>query len=345
MTPQPTTASDAAAPLLCVARIEETHDAATFVFAAPATRPFDYKAGQFIVVAVDVGDERLHRAYSLSSTPTRPDKLSITVKRVAGGRVSNHLLDQLRPGHAITALPPAGDFNIVDRTSTEHIVLLSAGCGITPCLSMARWLVDTNAQVSIDFIHSARSASALIAAAELDRLRAEHANFRLARVLRNVERTDDHAGPLDRALFDALLPDLSGRTIFTCGPQSYMDTIRAFAEERGFDMNYFHSESFAAANIVTEPADVVAGNYALAVPAFARHAEISGGQSLLEALESSGVPIIGACRSGVCGSCKCRVVSGEVTTTSSATLSEADIAAGYVLACSSQARSDLTVEL
>ena len=111
MTPQLPTA--AAAPLLCIDRIEETHDAATFVLRRPDARPLAYKAGQFIVVAVDVEDQRLHRAYSLSSTPTRPDNISITVKRVANGRVSNHLLDQLRPGHAVTALAPAGDFNIV----------------------------------------------------------------------------------------------------------------------------------------------------------------------------------------------------------------------------------------
>ena len=347
MTPQLPTATDAAAPLLCIDRIEETHNAATFVFAAPDARPIAYKAGQFIVVAVDVGDERLHRAYSLSSTPTRPEKLTITIKRVAGGRVSNHLLDHLRPGHAIAALAPAGDFNIVDRPATERIVLLSAGCGITPCLSSARWLMDTRAQVSIDFIHSARSGADVIMADEIDRLHDEHANFRLARVLRNVERGDDHPGPLDRALFDALLPDLAGRTIFTCGPQAYMDALREFAEARGFDMNYFHSESFAAATATTRPAATVSGNerYALEVPAFARRGEISGEQSLLEALESNGVPIIGACRSGVCGSCKCRVVSGEVTTTSSATLSAEEIDAGYVLACSSQAHSDLVVEL
>ena len=347
MIPQLPTATGAAAPLLCIDRIEETPDAATFVFTAPDSRPLAYKAGQFIVFAVDVADQRLHRAYSLSSTPTRPEHVSITVKRVAGGRVSNHLLDHLRPGHALAALAPAGDFNIVDRPATDAIVLLSAGCGITPCLSIARWLLDTRAQVEIDFIHSARSGSAVIAAAELDRLHVEHANFRLARVLRNVERADDHAGPLDRALFDELLPDLDGRTIFTCGPQPYMDAVRTYAEERGFDMGYFHCESFTAASAVVAASDVVAdaGRYTLEVPAFSRRAEISGEQSLLEALESNGVPIIGACRSGVCGSCKCRVVGGEVKTTSSATLSAEEIAAGYVLACSSTARSDLVVEL
>ena len=347
MTPQLQTANGAAAPLVCIDRIKETHDAATFAFVAADSRPIDYKAGQFIVVAVDVADERLHRAYSLSSTPTRPEKLTITVKRVAGGRVSNHLLDHLRPGHAVSALAPAGDFNIVDRPATDAVVLLSAGCGITPCLSIARWLLDTRPQTRIDFIHSARSGAEVIMAGELDRLHAEHANFHLQRVLETPQRAGDHGGLLERALFDELLPDLDGRTIFTCGPQPYMDAVHTFAEQRRFDMNYFHCESFspakAAATQLAPQAETA--RYALEVPAFGRSAEISGQQSLLEALESNGVPIVGACRSGVCGSCKCRVERGEVTTTSQATLSAEEIAAGYVLACSSKARSDLVVAL
>ena len=353
MTPYLSTAAAPLAPLVCLARIEETRNATTFVLRPSDARPLAYKAGQFIVLAVDVGDERLHRAYSLSSTPTRPEHLSITVKRVPDGRVSNHLLDHLRPGHAITALAPAGDFNIIDRPSTGRIALLSAGCGITPCLAIARWLLDSAPAVSIDFIHSARSASEVIAAAELDRLHSEHANFHLTRVLRHTERADDRAGPLDRALFATLLPDLAGHTIFCCGPQAYMDAMRAFAEQRAdagnFDMDYFHSESFAAANAVhavATHAEATDGQgYTLSAPAFGKSAALHAGQNLLEAIEGAGLPIVGACRSGVCGSCKCRIVEGQVESTSSATLSADEISSGVVLACSSTVRSDLVVEL
>ena len=311
----------------------------------------DYKAGQFIVVAVDVGDESLHRAYSLSSSPARGEQVAITVKRVADGRVSNHLIDHLRPGHVLHTLPPAGEFNIVDRPSTRHVVLLSAGCGITPCISIARWLLDTAQDVDIDFIHSARGGSEVIMRDELDRLHAQHANFRLARVLRHTERADDLKGPLDRALFDRLLPDLAGRSVFCCGPQGYMDSMRGIAEARGFNMDYFHSETFsppayAPADARTDDDATARGTaYALEVPGFATSAHIAPGQTLLEALEGAGVPIVGACRSGVCGSCKCRVVAGDVESTSAATLHADEIAEGYVLACSSTARSDLTVAL
>jgi NADH oxidoreductase Hcr len=170
-------------------------------------------------------------------------------------------------------------------------------------------------------------------------------------VLRQAERADDLAGPLDRALFDRLLPDLGGRTIFCCGPQGYMDAARSFAQARGFDMDYFHCETFSAEatrRVGTPAANDGAATgtaYALEVPDFGRSTGIAPGQTLLEALEGAGVPIVGACRSGVCGSCKCRVVAGEVDSTSTATLHADEIAAGYVLACSSTARSNLTVAL
>ncbi len=351
MNPAPVSRGAQLAPLVCVARIEETPNAATFVFARPDARPMDYKAGQFIVVAVDVGDESLHRAYSLSSSPARGEQVAITVKRVADGRVSNHLVDHLRPGHVLHTLPPAGEFNIVDRPSTRHVVLLSAGCGITPCISIARWLLDTAQDVDIDFIHSAHSGSEVIMRDELDRLHAQHANFRLARVLRHPERANDFHGPLDRGLFDRLLPDLEGRSVFCCGPQGYMDSMRGIAEARGFNMDYFHCETFSPP-AAQGPAGAHAGDdsacgtaHALEVPGFDTSARIAPGQTLLEALEGAGVPIVGACRSGVCGSCKCRVVAGEVESTSTATLHPDEIAEGYVLACSSTARSDLTVAL
>ena len=126
-------------PLLCVNRTEETSDAATFEFRAIDSSPFEYKPGQFITFQVDVADEQLHRSYSLSSSPSRPETVAITVKRVEDGRVSNFLMDNLKPGHALKAMAPAGEFNIIDRPSTSRVVLLSAGSGITPCMSIARW--------------------------------------------------------------------------------------------------------------------------------------------------------------------------------------------------------------
>lgn len=331
-------------PLICIDRIEETVDAATFAFRTPDASPVDYKPGQFVVFQVDVADEQLHRAYSLSSTPSRPEHVAITIKRVPGGRVSNHLLDHLKPGHMLRAMPPAGEFNLIDRPSTGKLVLLSAGSGITPCISIARWLLDTTPQADIQFVYSARSPADVIMAVELARLHAAHDNFKLIRIVDQDPAEGDIQGPLDAALFERLIPDLQGRTIFTCGPAGYMQAIESFASARDFDMKYFHKESFVPTTInAASTADGV--SYSLQAPQFGKSARIDSSQSLLQVLESAAVPVVGACRAGVCGSCKCRVVSGEVSSRSQATLSESDIAAGYVLACSTQARSDLVIEI
>jgi len=333
-------------PLLCIGRTEETADTATFEFRHLDSRPFEYQAGQFITFEVDIADELLHRAYSISSSPAQPQTVSITVKRVDQGRVSNFLLDNLQPGHALKALPPAGEFTLQQCRATPKLVLMAAGSGITPCLSIARWLLDTEQQVSIQFIYSARSEADVIMAAELDRLAVAHDNFQLQRLLDQCEgpRDGDYQGPLNAELFAQLVPELAGRTLFSCGPEGYMTALRELAQGREFDMNFFHQESFVPAEIVAEVAEDAA-QYQLKALQSGITAAVSAGESLLSALEAAGVPVTGACRAGVCGSCKCQLTAGDVDSSSQATLTEAEIAAGYVLACSSTVQSDLAVAL
>ena len=259
------------APLVCIERIEETAEAATFVFQTHDATPLNFKAGQFVVFQVDVADEVLHRAYSLSSSPNHGEKVSIAVKRIPGGKVSNHLLDHLQPGHVLRALPPAGEFNIIDQPSTEHILLFSAGCGITPCMAIARWLLESRPTANIRFIHSAYSGAEVIMSAELDRLQCEHQNFQLNRILETPARAQDRTGPIDSALFNELVPDIDDRTIFTCGPSGYMNAIRTFAEARGFDMRYFHRENFSPADTVADnDPDASKNHYALNAPRFGK---------------------------------------------------------------------------
>ncbi len=340
--------------LVCLARIDETRDgdtvtAASFEFQT-AGRPsrFCYLPGQFLLLAVPVAGQTLQRAYSLSSTPTRPHSLTVTVKRVAGGRVSNHLLDHLQPGMTLAAQPPAGSFHLPAGALPASVLLLSAGSGITPMLAMARALLDLRAPTRIHFLHSARSRADLIAGDALLALAAAHDHFRLDLVLEDPSGDlPCHAGRLDAALLGQLVPRLDGQAIYLCGPAAYMAGVEQLLGERGVSPAHLNKESFGGPAPAAEPApaaDTGAG-YRLSVPAFGKEATIAPGQSLLEALEREGLPIIGACRAGVCGSCKCKVIEGSVTSSSQMALTAEQIADGYVLACASQADSDLAVAL
>lgn len=331
------------APLICINRINETADAATFEFKHLDDRLFEYKAGQFITFEVDVAGELEYRAYSLSSTPSKAESVAVTIKRVAGGKVSNYLLDHLQPGIALPAMAPAGEFTLQDNQTTAELLLMSAGSGITPCISMARWLLDTKQQVNIHFIYSARCEADVIMSDTLNELAQTHDNFRLTRVLEKSENSNDIQGMLNVSIFEKLIPDNRGRTIFTCGPAPYMQAVESLAEQTGFDMELFHKESFVAETKQQE-SENTGQSYQITAPQYGKNFNITANQSLLDALEAAGVPVIGACRAGMCGSCKCKV-TGEVESSSTATLTADQIKQGYVLSCSAKVYSDLVVEL
>ncbi|AGH80186.1 oxidoreductase FAD-binding subunit [Psychromonas sp. CNPT3] len=329
--------------IICVKRTDETSDASTFEFKKLDNSVFYYKAGQFITFAVDVAGELEYRAYSLASTPSKPESISITIKRVAGGKVSNYLLDNLQAGIGLPAMAPAGEFTLEDNLLTNEIVLFSAGSGITPCISIARYLLDTEQAVNIHFIYSACSDKDIIMEKQLMSLHQRYDNFRVSFILEETDHEGRIKGRLNETNFVQLVPDLKGKTIFTCGPTAYMDVLKSLLIEHDFDMQFFHKESFVALKNTVEEHNETE-TFQIFAPQYGKSLTIKNNQTLLEALEMAGVPIIGACRSGVCGACKCKVV-GDVKSSSEAMLSAEQIKQGYVLSCSSRAYSDLVVEL
>ncbi|MFD2097190.1 hybrid-cluster NAD(P)-dependent oxidoreductase [Corallincola platygyrae] len=331
----------------CRERIQETHDTATFLFDAKGVA---YKPGQFTTVQVEIDGVVQQRAYTLSSTPSRPGSMAVTIKRVDGGVVSNHLLDTLAPGMNLALSDPAGAFNLADCTQSEHYVFVSAGSGITPMMSMTRYLLDTGSQASIHFVYFARSSKDLIFGDELNLLTETHANLTLDIVLSDTSEAGYHSGLLDQDLFQKLVPELTGRAVYTCGPAPFMALLETCLERRGFDMSRYHMESFGQVPASSETAnlnesDTSADVVTVEVPGFGKSATVAPESSLLEAAEQMQLPIIGACRSGVCGSCKCKVVKGDVESNSQMTLTPEEIEAGVVLACSSKVLSDVEIAL
>lgn len=330
-------------PLTCIERLEETPDAATFVLYSTTGAFFHFLPGQFISVGATIDGKTHWRAYSISSSPTRPETLSITVRRVSGGLVSNWLLDHVRPGHELPALAPAGDFSLQAADVPANVALFSAGCGITPMMSMTRWLLETRAATDIYFFHSARSEDEFIFRDELLALAAQHVNLKLHLFLTRPQgRTPCHHGRLDAARLQILLPDRLGTRAYLCGQESYMDDVSAWLRDAGLDDEAIRRENFQTACVaVTEDAE----RFSLHVPDFGRTAEIAVGELLLDVLEREGLPIIGACRTGVCGSCKCKVIDGEVESTSTVPLTPEEIAAGYVLACSGTVKGNVALAI
>ncbi len=334
--------------LCCVERRQETDNAVTLVLKPTKSLAVSYLPGQFLVLNVPINGQSHSRAYSLCSAPQIDHELAVTVKRVDGGLVSNWLLDHFHVGDELAALPPAGAFVLPTDYSAKNILLCSAGSGITPMMSMARWLIAHQPDVNIHFMHSARHADDLIFKDALLAMTAQHAQFHFYPIFRNLtDAFTCYQGRINPALFDQLITDLTDTQVFMCGPEDYMETIEGFLRDRQFPMEFSHKESFTpSALTMSTPADTQT-SFAISVPQFGADTEIAAHQTILDALESMQLPIIAACRSGICGSCKCKVTKGQAENISDmpGPLTEEEQQEGFILACSSRANSDLELEI
>ncbi|MUG91086.1 FHA domain-containing protein [Scytonema sp. UIC 10036] len=242
----------------CVAVIDETHDVKTFRFAAEASLLFTYQPGQFITLNLEINGKPVKRSYSISSTPSRPHTLEITVKRVPSppdapdispGLVSNWLHDNLRVGHEIKISGPLGKFTCFANPS-EKMLMISAGSGITPMMSMSRWVLDTAADCDIIFFHCARSPRDIIFRQELELMSSHNPKFRLAFSITRPEPGQPwwgFTGRLNEQLLYAIDPDFWQRTVYVCGPNSFMQGVKTMLEQIGFPMQNYYEESFGGA--------------------------------------------------------------------------------------------------
>jgi ferredoxin-NADP reductase len=363
--------SDSDDTLVCCQVRNETHDVKSFFFRAPSGRAFVFEPGQFITLELEIDGERINRCYTISSPPTRPHTISITVKRVPGGPVSNWLHDHLHAGMQVHVLGPAGEFTCA-RHPARKFLFLSAGSGITPLMSMSRAHHELGEDSDIVFVHSARTPDDIIFARELDLIAANQGHFRTAFVCERLgTRTNwpGITGFLTLPLLKLIAPDFLEREIFTCGPAPYMQAVRNLLDEGGFDRRHYHEESFAfetVSEVAAQPAEAQVGAALRGAPAAApvaaetetanttrfkvdfarshREIECGSGQHVLDAAKQAGLRLPSSCTQGMCGTCKVKLVSGEVTMKHAGGIRQREIDQGMVLLCCSKPLSDLVVD-
>src|SRR5262245_31273210 len=232
--------------LVCRRRSTITHEVTTFGFEALDPRRFDYQPGQFITIGVVIDGTLVERCYTISSAPTRPFTISITVKRVPGGVVSNWLHDNLQPGQIITARGPLGQFTCAEYPADKYL-FLSGGSGITPVMSMLRTLHDLSHGANVVFVHSARTPADIVFRRELADIASMSASVHVAHVCEDDAPTEawgGHRGRLTTETLAQICPDFLEREVFVCGPGPYMAAVKALLSTAGFDMDRYHQESF-----------------------------------------------------------------------------------------------------
>lgn len=348
--------------LQCVSAIEETTDVMTFSFMTQEGNWFRYSPGQFITLELPIeradGLGPVLRTYTLSSTPSRPYCISVTVKAQKDSIGTRWMLDHLRPGMQLKAYGPSGDFSLSRHPGAKYL-FVSAGSGITPMMSMTRWLFDCAPATDVSFINCARRPDEIIFRPELELLSGRMEAMRLAFIVESSSPRHVWSGlhgRIDRTRLELLAPDFMHRTVFCCGPEPFMTGVRQMLEANGFDITRYHQESFQPATDlsaqtispsgpeVSKPSEQAVTKAQVVFNLSGVEVECNETDTILLAARNGGLKIPSACEFGICGTCKVKCLSGETVMTHNGGIRDDEIEEGYILACCSRPRGRVEID-
>jgi ferredoxin-NADP reductase len=338
--------------------VRETPDAVSLVLEDPSGAPLTFAPGQFFTLLVRLGDagEVFRRAYSASSSAHDADRVSVTVKRVARGLVSNHLNDAVRAGDLLQVLGPSGSFTPpTSGGAARHLVLLAGGSGITPMMAIARTLLAAEPATRVTLIYGNRGEGDIIFRSALAELEAVHgaARFRVRHVLSHPsESWTEGVGMLDEGVahteLESLGPLDDDALYFVCGPEPMMRACRAALTTRGVAGDRIVEERFNTPHLRARPSAASEGPQVLTIRANGsgvREVYVAPSQTMLEAGLGSGVAMGYSCAVGGCAACKVRLCDGQVDMEEPNCLSAEERGQGYILACVSRLRTAATIAL
>lgn len=320
--------------LVCVAREPLARDLETFWFVAADGQPLpNYLPGQYLPVSLDIDGQRLQRRYTLCSSPDQPARYGISVKRQSDGSVSSWMHQQFQVGATLLATQPAGEFHL---GSERRLLLLSAGSGVTPMLSIARTLGLRDELGQVDFMHQCRCLADIPARAELEAL-ARH-GMRLTLIL---SQPDASWQGLSGRLSDVHLSqfeDLLNRDVFICGPIGFMTDAADRLQACGVPASHIRQESFGGLiqRVVRAPKAL---QLRIGEQVFCGNNQ----DTILDQAYKNGVTLPWSCRAGLCGTCRQRLLSGEVDHQHAPAITTIDRADGKILTCCSIPLTDLVI--
>ena len=335
--------------------VRETQDAITIHFENPDKTLYTYVPGQYLTLKVEVNGKNYNRAYSLCSSPACDEHLAVTVKKVSDGLVSSHLNNNLQAGTYIDILPPLGNFVAkLNATQQKHYILIGAGSGITPLMSILRTALEVEPKSKVTLVYGNRNEDCTIFKSRLTELEQKFTN-RLKVIHSFTQPSPGYTGVTGRLtrgkVKEILQPVIQEESLvkeyFICGPSAMMDEAGHALKEMHVPAQYVHQEHFSAP--ITHPMDepetppvAVADDgkpkkheVTVILEGEQRVITVSPNESILEAALDNDLDPPYACMIGSCCTCKAKLVAGKVMMDDREGLTDDEIRDGYVLTCQS----------
>src|SRR6516225_6917162 len=335
---------------LVLAQVENlTHNVKTFRFKPPVggVIPFDYLPGQFLTLHITPGGMPIKRSYTIASTPTWRDRIEITVKREDHGLVSHWLHDELKLGEEVCLEAPNGTF-VFTGQEADSVVLIAGGVGVTPMMSVVRYLTEKSWRGQVSLILGFRTPRDFIFRHEIAQLESQNPNLSVT-VTMSKPGAESWSGPVGRigaALLASAVSDIAKRRVHICGPAEMMEATKTALLELGVASAKIKTEAFGT--VKRNPRAKGSASSEIAGKVVFRTsqttADVRADETILDAADGAEVFIDNACRSGTCGSCRVRLFSGRVTMAVEDALTTRDKVDGCILACQAKVSGDVEVD-
>ena len=326
--------------------IQETEDAITIQFWHPISEQIKYKAGQFITITIpDEYGKKIKRSYSMSSSPHADTAVGVTVKRVKNGVVSNYLNDKVKKGDFLEVIEPMGTFYFEPSENIQrNIVLVGAGSGITPLISIAKSVLKAEVNTKVFLLYGNRSEDSIIFKKSIEDLHQNYkGRFEITHVLSQPnEYWVGKKGRINQGnatlIFKDWSLDFRKDLFYICGPIDMMNEIKKIGDLYEIPKERFHIEKFNAPAVFEEldhekhielKTQKVKVNYDGSSYEF----EVQPHQTILEAALEQDIDLPYSCQAGMCTACMGKCTSGKVKMDEEDGLTQKEIKEGFILTC------------
>ncbi|MGI4749974.1 MAG: ferredoxin--NADP reductase [Janthinobacterium lividum] len=308
--------------LKIAAIIQETEDTITLIFNQPGLKKIKYQAGQYLTLIFNINNRRYLRPYSFSSTPEVDSTLNITIKRVPGGIVSNHIADCLKVGNAVEVMEPMGNFTIESKNIGigNSLVFWAAGSGITPLFSLLKRVLNYNLAKHITLVYGNRNAESTVFNEQIFALQKQYyTTFKVWHFHTKLIVEDLHPeivqGRIDPEKVIAVLKqenDLTNTRHFICGPYGLKESVENLLMNNGIGQESIYHEDF---DLITDPKKfegISTRNIIIRKSGKLYPVEVVKGRTILDACLDSLIDLSYSCQTGSCLLCKARLICGEL---------------------------------
>lgn len=332
--------------LLTVSNIyNEVNDAFTIQFSDVPSLFRDFSAGQHLTIKVTIKEETLYRTFSISSIPNTDNVLTLTIKKIKGGKVTNYLAENLKIGDSIEVTAPSGQFYInPEPANQKHYVMIAGGSGITPIYSMIGTILKVEPKSKITLLYANRTSTSIVFEEKIEQCtKAFPAQLEVKHFLSEEENSlSAIKGYITRISLEEILNQYGKNNLdfYLCGPEMMTNKLIEDLQYLGISKEKIHRELFL---ITTQNHTNNSQKAQVSAKVFGKtyQFETEEGKTILQSGLNQNVPLPFSCQSGLCGMCKMKCTEGKVRMKSNQVLTENELKEGYVLTCQSLPQSGI----